>query len=125
MKCGDTRCDRDAKTAVGVAVYPPTCVMAYYGTHESLARMTLSLALCPPCFLELERIGLFSLVPRDEVKAFARRVETTTGFVIDLEKSRLARVPLDDPEFLALLRTREQHPVIAPDCKVSVVVDAS
>lgn len=118
MKCGDERCDQEAKTAVGVGVYPPRCVMEHFGTHESLARMVLSLALCPDCFRDLERLGLFNLVPREQVKAFARTTEQITGFVIDLEQSRLTRVPLDDPQYLALLRARERHPVIAKDCKV-------
>ena len=104
MKCDCQECQKEAIGAVGIAFYPPKAVMNYHKTDRWLTRLVMGLCLCQQHLNELEP---FELIPRDKMQAFANLIEKSSKTAVDLEACKIVSVSFTDPEYLALLRSRD------------------
>lgn len=101
--CSKEDCCHDAACVPALVFYPPRSVMNYYRTNAPLTRAILDLPLCAGCFLQTRVSDLATL---DTLQGFARMIERSSGTACDVAGTKVARVELDDPEYLLLKRNQ-------------------
>ena len=101
MYCTHEGCNHAASTALAVQLWPMNVVIAKCGNHGPLGMCIVS---APWCEAHVPQ-DIGQLVRPERFASMVRTVETASGFMVDLENVKLVRVPLDDPDFVALYRT--------------------
>lgn len=105
-KCAWEDCTHPSEVVLGVEIYPPAAVMAYYGVSHPITRMLMNLKVCREC---VPKLSYKNLMTPEQFLPICKLIEQQNGTAVDIEATKVVAVELTDPDYLMML-AQSAHP---------------
>ena len=98
--CANEGCTHPAEVVLGVELYPPAAVMAFYNASHPITRMLMNLKVCRTC---VSSLSYKHLMTPEQFLPLCKLIEQQSGTAVDVEATKIVPVELNDPDYLLML----------------------
>jgi len=102
--CEHQGCTAPADGALALQFFPPRAVMKHYRTDKPLTNMVLGLKVCRAHLKGIDPVTFLGA----QIMPLIKVVERSSGIAVDMAATKAVLVPLDDPDYLLLLKQRQE-----------------